>query len=68
MRREGVDIVVVVRRRLSLQEVASIEEEGLRVGATYFAQHSREAGHTSRARAVIEEVVGEDISVDIGSV
>ena len=63
--REGVDVVVVVRRGLTLQEVTSVQQQGLRVGMTDLAQYRREARHTPRARAVIEEVVGEDIPVDV---
>ena len=68
VRREGVDVVVVVRRGLALQEVTSIQQQGLGVGATDLTQYRREARHTPRAWAVIEEVVGEDIPVDVGRV
>ena len=65
VRREGVDVVVVVRRGLTLQEVTSVQQQGLGVGTTDLAQYRRETRHAPCARAVIEEVIGEDIPVDV---
>ena len=40
--REGVDVVVVVRRGLTLQEVTSVQQQGLGVRTTDLTQYRRE--------------------------
>ena len=42
VRREGVDVVVVVRRGFTLQEVTSVQQQGLGVGTTDLTQYRRE--------------------------
>ena len=50
---DGIDIVIVVRRRLSLEEIPRIEEQETRVGLPCLLEYGRETCHTPLARAVV---------------
>jgi len=65
---DGIDIVIIVRRRLSLEEIPCIEEQEARVGLAGLLEYGRETCHTPLARAIVQEVIGEDIPMDIRSV
>ena len=68
VRRHAVYVVVVVGGGLALQEVARIQQQGLGRLAAHLLHDGREARHAARAGAVVEEVVGVDVAVDVGRV
>ena len=64
----GVDVVVVVGRGLTLEDVAVVDVEHAVVahlGAEAFDVGS-DAAHAARSGTVVDEVVGEVVTVDIG--
>ena len=69
VRREGIDEVVVIHRRLSLQTVARVEEQyGAGMLLALLLDVGRDIGHGSTGRTVVADVEGEIGSVNIGRI